>query len=265
MYIKNTTGKEIIVLMILFSYEMLYLRYQIWYSQLVQKLNGPKTSSKTYWPILKTFYNSKKVPLISPLFINNKLEQDFKLKANFLNKFFTDKWTPIQNNSVIPNFIECKSMDRLTSIVFNDKRILKIIRALDVKKHMVMMIYQFEWSSYATNLSFQQYHYSIRIASTQKFSLIYGRDPMLSQFIRRVISKLLTITDQFHFYQSLVKYLKSLFLIHCLNFFIKIICLIRINQDSYCLIHVNISSYQLYMAYMHLLTVIHLMMSEVHF
>ena len=35
-------------------------------------------------------------------------------------------------------------MDRLTSIVFNDKRILKIIRALDVKKQMVMMIYQFE-------------------------------------------------------------------------------------------------------------------------
>ena len=72
--------------------------------------------------------------MISPLFINNKLEQDFKLKANFLNKFFADKWTPIQNNSVIPNFIECESMDRLTSIIFNDKRILKIIRALDVKK-----------------------------------------------------------------------------------------------------------------------------------
>ena len=39
----------------------------------------------------------------------------------------------------------------------------------------------------------------------------------------------------------------------------------RINQDSDHLIHVNISSYQLYMIYMHLLTVTRLVMSEVYF
>ena len=86
-----------------------------------------------------------------------------------------------------------------------------------------------------------------------------------SQFIRRVISMLLTITDPFHFYQSLVKYLNGLFLVYCLNFFMKIICLMTINLDSDHLIHVNISSYQLYMIYMHLLTVTHLVMSEVYF
>ena len=48
--------------------------------------------------------------------------------------FFADKCTPIQNNSVIPNFIECESMNRLTSITFNDEIILKIIRVLDVNK-----------------------------------------------------------------------------------------------------------------------------------
>ena len=97
------------------------------------------------------------------------------------------------------------------------------------------------------------------------FSLIYDRNPILSQFIRGVISKLLTITDQFHFYPFLIKFLKDLFLIHYLNFFMKIICLIRVNQVSDHLIHVNISSYQLYMIYMHHLTVIHLVMSEVYF
>ena len=71
----------------------------------------------------KSFYNDKKVLLISPLFINNKLEPDFKLKANFFNKFFADKCTPIQN-SVIPNFIERESMNRLTSIVFHDESII---------------------------------------------------------------------------------------------------------------------------------------------
>ena len=103
-----------------------------------------------------------------------------------------------------------------------------------------------------------------KIASTQEFFLIYGRNPVLSQFLRKVISKSLKITGQFHFYQSLVKYSKSLFLIHCLNLFIKLICLMRINQDSDHLIHVNINSYQLYMIYMHLLTVTHLMMLEVY-
>ena len=48
--------------------------------------------------------------------------------------FFADKCTPIQNNSVIPNFIECESMNRLISITFNDEIILKIIRVLDVNK-----------------------------------------------------------------------------------------------------------------------------------
>ena len=69
----------------------------------------------------------------------------------------------------------------------------------------------------------------MRIVSTQEFFLKYGRNPMLSQFIRKVISKSLTITDQFPFYQFLVKFLKSLFLFHYLNFFIKTISLMIIN------------------------------------
>ena len=43
------------------------------------------------------------------------------------------------------------------------------------------------------------------------------------------------------------KFLKDLFLIHYLNFFMKTIYLMRTNQDSDHLIHVKISSYQLYM------------------
>ena len=72
--------------------------------------------------------------MILPWFINNNLKPDFKLKANFLNKFLADKCAPIKNNSIIPNFIECESMNRLTLIVFNDESILKITRALDANK-----------------------------------------------------------------------------------------------------------------------------------
>ena len=59
---------------------------------------------------------------------SNKSEPN--LKTNFFNKLFADKCTLIQSNSAIPNFIECESIKRLKSIVFNDESILKIVRAL---------------------------------------------------------------------------------------------------------------------------------------
>ena len=52
-----------------------------YHRRLAQKLSDPSASSKTYWSILKRFYNGKKVPIIPPLLINNKLESDFKTKA----------------------------------------------------------------------------------------------------------------------------------------------------------------------------------------
>ena len=43
-------------------------------SRLAQKLRDPSASSKIYWSILKRFFSEKKVPIIPPLLINNKLE-----------------------------------------------------------------------------------------------------------------------------------------------------------------------------------------------
>ena len=53
-----------------------------YHKQLVRKLINPKISSKTYWSILKTFYNGKKVPLKLPLVTDNKLEPNFKRKTS---------------------------------------------------------------------------------------------------------------------------------------------------------------------------------------
>ena len=62
-----------------------------YYQRIKAKLNGPSLSNKTYWSILKTFYNGKKVPIIPPLFINNKFVTDFQEKANVFNYFFAKK------------------------------------------------------------------------------------------------------------------------------------------------------------------------------
>ena len=105
-----------------------------YHKQLARKLTNPKTSSKTYWSILKTFYNGSKVLLTPLLVINNKLEADFKRKADHFNNFFASKCTLLQNDSVLPALLEHESEARLSKINFSDDQILKILRALDINK-----------------------------------------------------------------------------------------------------------------------------------
>ena len=64
-----------------------------YYENLGRKLNDPTLQSKTYWSILKGFYNGKRVPVIPPLLVNNKFVTDFKVKANILLKIFSAKST----------------------------------------------------------------------------------------------------------------------------------------------------------------------------
>ena len=88
---------------IIFSYKMQYLEVSIalsrgkddYHGQLAQKLIDPSASSKTYWSILKRFCNGKNVPIIPPLSINNKLESDFKIKANYFNSFLLQNVLPL--------------------------------------------------------------------------------------------------------------------------------------------------------------------------
>ena len=55
---------------------------------LAKMLNNPETTSKTYWAILKTFHNGRKILLIPLLLIiNDKLESKFGEKTNNFNDF----------------------------------------------------------------------------------------------------------------------------------------------------------------------------------
>ena len=98
------------------------------------KLNDPKTSAKAYWSILKTLYNGKKIPLIPPILVNNKLISNFKEKANHCNTFFTSQCTPVSNDSALPSTSNSVSNVSLSSIQFKDQCILKIIHSLNYNK-----------------------------------------------------------------------------------------------------------------------------------
>ena len=81
--------------------EIILKRKENYYCALSDKLNDPHTSAKSYWSILKTLYNGKKIPLIPPIIISNKLVPNFKEKANHFNAFFASQCTPVSNNSTL--------------------------------------------------------------------------------------------------------------------------------------------------------------------
>ena len=125
-------------------------RKEKYYHDLSMKLNDPKTSAKTYWSILKSFYNDSKIPLIPPLLVNNKIVSDFTEKANLFNDFFATQCTPLSNNSVLPSAISFKTQSRLSSINFEKEDILKLIRNISIPMlkicDSVLVELTFQWN-----------------------------------------------------------------------------------------------------------------------
>ena len=74
----------------------------LYYENLAKKLNNPLLQAKTYWSILKSFYNEKKIPTIPPLLVDNNFVTDIQTKANIFNTFLAEQCTPLKNNSVLP-------------------------------------------------------------------------------------------------------------------------------------------------------------------
>ena len=100
---------------------MILKRKEDYYCTLSDKLNDPHTSAKSYWSILKTLYNGKKIPLIPPILISNKLISNFKENANHFNAFFAFQCTPVSNNSTLPLVKTPIDNANLSSISFNDQ------------------------------------------------------------------------------------------------------------------------------------------------
>ena len=106
----------------------------LYYDNLAKKINNPLLQAKTYWSILKTFYNDKKIPLIPPLLVDDKFVTDIQKKANVFNKFFAEQCTPLDNNSSLPVNQLFLTQSRLTSLDLDNDELLKIIRALNINK-----------------------------------------------------------------------------------------------------------------------------------
>ena len=73
--------------------ELISLTKTLFFGNLVKKLNDPLLQAKTYWSILKTFYNDKTILLVPPFLIHDKFVTDIQTKANICNKFFVEQCT----------------------------------------------------------------------------------------------------------------------------------------------------------------------------
>ena len=85
----------------------------MYYENLAKKLNNPLLQTKTYWSVLMTFYNNKKIPQIPPLLEDDKFVTDIKTKADIFNKFFAEQFTPLSNQMYL-------TQSRLGLLNFND-------------------------------------------------------------------------------------------------------------------------------------------------
>ena len=112
---------------------------QNYFSRLIHQLSTVQKSSKACWTLLKIFLNNRKIPVIPPLFHNNKFVTDFKEKAELFNSFFAKQCSLIKNDSKLPPRLHFLTDKRLSTIKFVDTDILKIIRNLNPNKLMVMI------------------------------------------------------------------------------------------------------------------------------
>ena len=134
-YIQNGTFESDFILIERLGNELLISQTKaLYYEILARKLNNPLSQAKTYWSILKTFYNDKNIPLIPPLLIDDKFVTDIKIKANVFNKFFADQCTPLKNNSILPINQIFLTQARLEFLEFNEGEIPKIVRAPNINK-----------------------------------------------------------------------------------------------------------------------------------
>ena len=104
------------------------------YNNLAKRLNNPLLQAKTYWSILKIFYNDKKIPIFPPLLIDDKFVTDIQTKANIFDKFFVDQCTPLKNGSVLPKSQIFLTQSRISTLHFDEEELIKIIRNLNVHK-----------------------------------------------------------------------------------------------------------------------------------
>ena len=121
--------------------EIIQNRRERYFYDLSVKLNNSQISPKTYWSITKSCYNGRKIPIIPPLSVNEKIITNFKEKTNLFDKYFSSQCNPLPNDSKLPENQTYITETKLSSFNTEDEDICKIIRHLILTRPIGMMKY----------------------------------------------------------------------------------------------------------------------------
>ena len=114
--------------------EMIQNWEERYFYDLSVKRKNSQTSPKTYWSIIKSCYNVRKIPIVPLLSVNGKIITDFNEKANLFNKYFSSQCNPLPNDSKLPENQTYITETKLSSFNIEDEDIYKIIKTLDINK-----------------------------------------------------------------------------------------------------------------------------------
>ena len=112
-----------------------------YYNNFSSKVNNPHSHCKSYWSLLKTLVNGRRVPLIPPIQIGHKFVTNFTEKAKVFNDYFAKQCRVIDNNSQIPDCPNFYTNEKLNNTKFGNADILKILKILTSIRPMGMTFY----------------------------------------------------------------------------------------------------------------------------
>ena len=92
------------------------------------KLINTQKKSKLYWSLLEILLNNKKIPIILPLFYQNRFITDFREKVQLFNIFFSKQCSFFPNSSSFPTDVNYITDKRLSTVTFSAKDTGKIIQ-----------------------------------------------------------------------------------------------------------------------------------------
>ena len=101
---------------------------------MANELNNTQKNSRSYWSLMKIFVNNKKIPLIPPLYYENRFTTDFKEKAELFSCFLSKQCSLLANHSELPTSLSFRTDKRLSSVTFSAEAIGKIIQGLHHNK-----------------------------------------------------------------------------------------------------------------------------------
>ena len=105
-----------------------------YYSRITYTLTHIQKNTKTYWTLLKRFFNYRKIPLIPPLFLENEYATELKKKAELFYSFFERQCSLISNSSELPLNLHYPTEKHLNTLNFSNNDNEKIIEYLDPSK-----------------------------------------------------------------------------------------------------------------------------------